>query len=202
MAQFCKENFYTDKSTLELAEALLGKVLVRVLPDGTLLKGIINETEAYTQEDPTSHSFRGLTQRNQSMFLGAGHAYIYFTYGMHFCLNISAEGKDRGCAVLVRSILPMQGILHMQKLRSSHSPALERRHFKGLCDGPAKLCQALSLAKKENGLCLWQAASPLYLEDAGHSGRVTQTQRIGVSKAKDYPWRFLLKLSPPPQASG
>ena len=176
-------SFFHNQSTLEIAQKLLGKVLVYHGPQG-LLKGIINETEAYSQDEPSCHAFQGKrTQRNEVMFWSAGHLYVYFTYGMHYCINIVTAETDRAEAVLIRSLIPLQGediMLHNRNGNKKH-----------LADGPAKLAQAYGLNKSHNGLNLLAKDSAIYLEDLGFLAVDTQqTTRVGIRKAVDLPWRF------------
>ncbi len=149
----------------ELAPALLGCLLSMESPDGTA-SGIIVETEAYTEDDPASHSHRGPTPRNRSMFARGGTAYVYFIYGMHSCFNVSAGPPGVGEAVLVRALEPCSGIDIMVRRRGGRSV--------GLADGPAKLCQALGITLEHDGLDLSRASGPgpglLVQEGGGREG--------------------------------
>lgn len=137
--------FY-DRDTLLVARELLGKRLVRVLR-GKRLSGIIVETEAYIgEEDKASHAARGRTLRNQVMYGPPGHAYIYFVYGMHYCLNVVAEREGFAAAVLLRALVPQEGDEDMLRRRSGRKDTL--------ADGPAKLCQALAIDRRLNGMDL------------------------------------------------
>ncbi len=176
-------SFFLHKSTLEIAQNLLGKVLVYHSPKG-LLKGLINETEAYSQDEPSCHAFQGKrTRRNEVMFWSAGHLYVYFTYGMHYCINVVTA--EAGCAeaVLIRSLIPLEGediMLHNRNGNKKH-----------LADGPAKLAQAYGLNKSHNGLNLLAKDARIYLEDLGFLPEgIQQTARIGIRKAVELPWRF------------
>ena len=186
---FLPRSFYTSRETLELGKSLLGKVLVRITST-EILSGVILETEAYTEEDESCHAFRGKkTKRNASMFLEAGHLYVYFTYGMHYCVNISAEKEGRGCGVLLRSLMPLEGVIQMKQNR-------KQDNIKNLCNGPAKLSQALEISLKENGLDLSKPKGKIYLRDDGiNVSNIEVTKRIGISKAKDKMWRFVATLS-------
>jgi len=181
--------FY-HRDTLRVARELLGKKLVRQV-NGLELSGMITETEAYCgSEDSACHAHRGKTQRNAVMFGSPGHAYVYFTYGMHYMLNLVTEEEENPCAVLIRAILPLTGIEEMEK----------RRKKKGalLTNGPAKLCQAMSIDKSLNGWDL-TLGSALWVENYRKfpDSKIITTPRIGIdyAKAKDRNalWRFLLK---------
>ena len=180
--------FY-HRDTLHVARELLGKKLVRQI--GRIkLSGMIVETEAYCgREDSACHAHRGKTQRNAVMFGKPGHAYVYFTYGMHYMLNLVTEREGSPCAVLIRAILPIDGIGEMEA----------RRKKKGaeLTNGPAKLCQALSIDKSLNGWDLTLGCE-LWVENYKKipAKSIITTPRIGIDYAKDEhknaPWRFLL----------
>ena len=142
--------------TLQVARTLIGKKLVRQI-NGLELAGMIVETEAYCGEsDSACHAHRGITPRNAVMFGEPGHAYVYFTYGMHYMLNLVTEAKGRPCAVLVRAIMPLTGVKEMEARR--------KRVGTQLTNGPAKLCQALSIDKSLNGWDLTRGKE-LWLEE-------------------------------------
>jgi DNA-3-methyladenine glycosylase len=177
-------------NTLRVARALLGKKLVRRI-NGLELSGMIAETEAYCgSEDSACHAHRGMTPRNSVMFGKPGHAYVYFTYGMHYMLNLVTEEEENPCAVLIRAIVPLDGIKEMEK----------RRKKKGalLTNGPAKLCQALSIDKSLNGWDL-TLGRELWAEDYKKipNSKVITTPRIGIDYAqkehREALWRFLVK---------
>ena len=181
--------FY-QRDTLQVARALLGKKLVRQI-NGLELSGMIVETEAYCGEaDSACHAHRGKTPRNAVMFGEPGHAYVYFTYGMHYMLNLVTEAEGRPCAVLVRAILPLAGIEEMEVCR--------KRKGAELTNGPAKLCQALSIDKSLNGWNL-TAGDELWVEDYKNipAKFITATPRIGINYAKEQHrkalWRFVVK---------
>jgi DNA-3-methyladenine glycosylase len=184
------QTFYR-RTTPMVARELLGCYLAHLEGDGQTI-GRIVETEAYLWNDPASHSFGGETSRNRVMFGPAGHAYIYFIYGMHYCFNIVTGGQP-GEAVLIRALEPVEGVARMAERRG-----MSKLHQ--LCNGPAKLVQALGITSAMNGapvfegvLQLWTADSlPGYSEDV----EVVQTTRIGIQKAKDLPLRFYVKDSP------
>ena len=181
--------FY-EHDTRQVARALLGKKLVRKI--GRIeLAGIIVETEAYCgEEDSACHAHRGKTPRNAVMFGKPGHAYVYFTYGMHYMLNLVTEEEGNPCAVLVRAILPLTGEKEMEF----------RRKIRGaqLANGPAKLCQALGINKSLNG---WDVTrgSKLWVENYKSipAQSVLTLPRIGINYAKEVHrkalWRFFVK---------
>ena len=161
-------------SAPEAAQALIGWT---VLVDG--VGGRIVETEAYDRADPASHSFRGPTARSAVMFGPGGHAYVYRSYGVHWCLNF-VVGEDPGSAVLIRALEPTQGVEVMTKRRGLADLRL-------LCAGPGRLCQALAVSGEHSGLAAHRA--PFDLGPGGVSD-VIAGPRIGISKAIEVPWRF------------
>jgi len=165
----------------EVALLLLGCILEREI-NGKVVRVRIVETEAYYQTDAASHSYKGQTQRTEVMFGKPGHLYVYFTYGMHYCCNIVTGEKGVGAAVLIRAVEPLEGEEVMQELRMVNG--------KNLTNGPAKLCQALGVNKTLNGHDLKQ--SPLKLIVQKPVKNFTQTERIGISQAKDVLWRFYI----------
>lgn len=181
-------DFYAQP-TLVVARRLLGARLVRIL-DGQRLAGIITETEAYVGEtDLGCHARAGRTQRNAVMFGPPGRAYVYFTYGMHWMLNLVTEREDFPAAVLVRAIQPVEGV-----------EVISARRAGGDTLGPAKLTQALGINRTQNGLALTDQASGLWLE-AGQpvsEAEVVTGPRIGLNTVpepwKSMPWRFLVKV--------
>jgi DNA-3-methyladenine glycosylase len=173
-----------------VAKELLGKVLVRRLGD-TRLEGIIVETEAYRgHDDAASHAYRGPTRRNQVMFGEPGHAYVYFTYGMHYCLNVTTEPLGQPGAVLIRAVQPIKGIAEMKKRRGTE-------HVKDLSNGPAKLTQAFVVDKALNGHDL-TSGERLYIIKPSHAERVrvSVTTRIGIRTSAEKPWRFFIEDNP------
>lgn len=159
-----------------VARQLIG---VTVLVDG--VGGRIVETEAYDGEDPASHSYSGPTDRNFAMFGPPAHAYVYRSYGIHWCLNFVCREEGHGAGVLIRALEPVTGIETMAERRST------RDHWL-LCSGPGKLCQALGVTRDLNGRSL--AAAPFELAPAPAGIDVVSGPRIGISKAVDVPWRF------------
>jgi DNA-3-methyladenine glycosylase len=164
-------------------------VLVRALPD-TSISGIIVETEAYRgKDDPASHAFKGKTPRNAVMFGPPGHAYVYFTYGFHYCLNVTTEKTGIPGAVLVRALQPVDGIGSMKKNRAMDD-------IFGLASGPGKLTQALGIDGRFNGEDL-VASKVLYLEKRKTGGfPVANTTRVGVTAGAEFRWRFYVEGSP------
>jgi DNA-3-methyladenine glycosylase len=177
-------SFYRRPS-LEVAPDLLGRTLARVLPDGTRLAGRIVEVEAYREDDPASHSFRGRTARTEVMFGPPGHLYVYFTYGVHFCMNVVAGEVGEGSAVLLRAAEPLEGLDRMAAHRGLTDPRL-------LCSGPGRLCQAFAVGRPQNGVDLVRGAEVRI--EAGTpvvAGQVLAGPRVGIRVATDRPWRFV-----------
>ncbi|MFH1336128.1 MAG: DNA-3-methyladenine glycosylase [Candidatus Zixiibacteriota bacterium] len=176
--------FY-DRPTLKVAKELLGKYLV-VKMNGEILSGKIVETEAYIgYKDPASHAYRGMTPRNSVMFGDPGYAYVYFTYGMHHCLNLVTEREGYPAAVLIRALEPTSGIESMKKRR-------KRKDLKDLTSGPAKLCQALGVDLKLNGTDL--CSEILYVEDRGETiEKIGSSSRIGITEENKRKWRFFIR---------
>jgi DNA-3-methyladenine glycosylase len=162
------------------AQNLLGWKLVHDAPEGRTA-GFIVETEAYTEADPASHTYGGKRLANAAMFEPAGTIYVYFTYGMHYCVNIVTGPKGHGEAVLLRALEPAEGIDIMMKRRGTDN-------LKNLCSGPAKLVQAMGITKLHGGTNLMDGA--LKLEPGFAPKSIVHTTRIGISKAIDQPWRF------------
>jgi len=186
MSRLARRFFARDPVTL--ARALLGQRLVRVLEDGTRLAGRIVETEAYLGvEDRASHSCGGRrTPRNAAMWGPAGHAYIYFIYGLHHCMNVVAEGAEQPSAVLIRALEPLEGLEAMRKHRAGKVHAA-RLGDTDLCSGPAKLAQALRLDRNLDGADLVHGEA-LFLERGAsvHRARIIATPRIGVDYAGEW----------------
>jgi DNA-3-methyladenine glycosylase len=177
-------SFYSQ-DTVKVAQEMLGKILVRKI-NGYIISGIIVETEAYRyKDDEASHSFGGMTERNKAMFGDVGKAYVYFTYGMHYCVNAVARSDEcKAGAVLLRSLVPHSGIDFMYKQRNTNE-------LSNLTNGPAKLAQALNITKKEYGQDLTKK-STLYIVDGipVKKSDIKIGPRIGISKASDKLWNF------------
>jgi DNA-3-methyladenine glycosylase len=178
-----------------LAKALLGQTLVRVLDDGTRLAGRIVEVEAYLGiPDLAAHTARGRrTPRNASMWRDGGHAYVYFTYGMHWCMNVVAEQPEVPTACLIRALEPVEGVAVMRRLRAGRI-APERLKETDLCSGPAKLAQALAIDRTLDGEDL-VLSRRLFIEPGERVGadRLVTATRIGVHYAQEWaakPLRF------------
>ena len=170
------------RSVHTVAPALLGATL---LVDG--VGGPIVEVEAYDGEDPASHGFRGRTPRNASMFGPPGHAYVYRSYGIHWCLNLVSEAEGRAAAVLLRALEPVEGLEQMRVRRGLDDTRL-------LCAGPGRLCQALGVTGEHDGLAL--DAPPFELHAPGEQVPIAVGSRIGISVATDSPWRYGIAGSP------
>jgi DNA-3-methyladenine glycosylase len=175
-------------ATEALARYLIGKVLVRELPEGRI-SGRIIETEAYPPGDAAGHAFGGLRPGNRSLFLAPGHAYVHFSYGVHYLLNISSEPAGEGGGVLLRALTPLEGIDFMARHRGLTSIA-------DLARGPGRLAQAMAIEKGFDGMDLC-AEGPLWLADAvGPVGEIGESVRIGISKETERRRRFFEKGNP------
>jgi DNA-3-methyladenine glycosylase len=182
-------SFYAQ-STLQVARQLLGKYLVRRHPDGKTV-GRIVETEAYVgPHDLACHAAKGRTARTEVMFGPPGHAYVYFIYGVYYCLNIVTEETGHASAVLIRAVEPVEGVELMERRRKTSE-------LRKLASGPGKLCLAMSIDKALNGVDM--RGNVLYVEDRGETRpKIVARPRIGVDYAgkwKDKPWRFLIRGS-------
>ena len=178
-------DFYRE-DTFSLVPKILGKMLVRRIGK-KIIAGRIVEIEAYVGNDPASHAANGLTERNKVMFEDGGISYVYFTYGMHFCFNIVTDRKGFPAALLVRALEPIAGIEEMMRRRRTDV-------VENLTNGPAKLCQALGIDRKLNGISL--DSRELSIEDDGFvlgGGDIESSTRIGIRVATDRRWRFFIK---------
>lgn len=180
-------SFYA-RDTIEVARDLIGKIIIRDI-DGIILAARIVETEAYPGKiDPASHAYRGKTERNSALFGPVGHAYVYFTYGIHYCLNfVSRVPESPAGGVLIRAVEPLLGIDHMYKNRK-----VQNLHL--LTNGPGKLTQALEIGPDFNHIDITKKG-PLYVLDAPEVSHeiVAVVTRIGISQAKEHLWRFYEK---------
>ena len=171
--------------TADLARFLLGKLVVRELPEG-VLSGRIVETEAYVVGDAANHANRGMTPRNRSMFLESGYAYVYLAYGVCFMLNVVSEEDGRGTAVLIRALEPLQGVAVMQTNRGTVK-------LRDLTRGPGRLTQALRIARALDGIDLC-APGEIWLADDGHPAcEPGVSVRIGITKDAHLPLRFYMR---------
>ena len=185
-----KRSFY-DRPALEVARDLLGCKLVRQ-QNSTRLAGLIMETEAYQgEEDLGCHASAGKTPRTSVMYGPPGHAYVYFTYGMHWLLNVVTSPEEMPAAVLIRAIHPVEGLSLMAENRPTHA------HKKGWTDGPAKLTQALAVNGEFNRVDLCSKESQLWIEDGQkiEDSHIQQTARVGLNSVPEpwqsIPWRFV-----------
>jgi DNA-3-methyladenine glycosylase len=149
--------------------------------------GTIVEVEAYDHEDPAAHGYRGRTARNAAMFGPPGHAYVYRSYGIHWCVNFVCEGVGIASAVLIRALMPTTGIAAMRRRRGVEAERL-------LCSGPGRLCQALGITREHDGLAL--DAPPFELRARTAVPEIVVGPRIGITRAAEQPWRYGLKGSP------
>ena len=174
--------------TASLARYLIGKIVVRELPEG-LASGRIVETEAYVIGDAAGHGYRGMTPRNRSLFLQRGHAYVYLAYGVAWMLNVSSEMPGTGAGVLIRALEPLEGIPIMQKNRGTE-------RLRDLARGPGRLAQAMRIDRRLDGLDLCRQ-SPLFLaRDARKAGDIGKSIRIGITKESHRLLRFYVRGSP------
>ncbi len=181
-------SFYLPSPEI-VARNLLGKLITRTL-NGERLTGRITEIEAYLGlDDPASHAFIGKTARNAVLFGPPGFSYVYFIYGVHYCLNFSCEPAGQPGGVLIRSLQPIEGLETMARLRGLPTSA----NPKLLCSGPGRLCEAMAITLAQNGLDVTRPRSPLrVLDDGFRPTSITATPRIGISKAVDRPLRFVI----------
>ena len=176
---------FFEQNTVVVARELIGYSLFYQTKQG-LCAGIVSETEAYTQEDPACHAYMGKkTKRNAMMFEKAGTVYIYLIYGMYYCLNIATESKGRGCAVLIRGLIPTIGIERMRENRTKNCA------LNAISNGPGKLMQAMGIHPNCLGKNIECPDSPLYFSRSKERClQISETTRIGISKAKENLWRF------------
>ena len=187
---------WDEPTAVAIAPQLLGWELVGPSAAGNSAAGNsaagrIVEVEAYEPHDPASHTFRGKTKRNATMFGPPGHLYSYLIYGMHVCANVVVGPPGRGAAVLIRALEPVEGVSAMIERRGSTAEL-------NLCSGPGKLCQALGISLDHDGLDLFDSESLVQLRppDQPLTERIVTGPRIGITKAVDQPWRFGLADSP------
>lgn len=177
--------FYRRPADL-LAPLLLNKLLAT--RDGRA--GRIVEVEAYAGDDPASHAFRGRTARNATMFGPAGHLYVYFTYGMHWCANAVCGQDGEGTAVLLRALEPLTGLDLMWQARP------RARSERELCSGPARLTQALGISGSQDGVDLARGAVRILEDDTPPPPDAVVTTRVGITRAVEVPWRWYVPGNP------
>jgi len=180
MARLLRKKFFA-RSVHEVAPELIGATL---LFKG--VGGVIVEVEAYHHTDPAAHSFNGRTERNAIMFGPAGYAYVYRSYGIHWCVNFVCERKGSASAVLIRALAPTLGLAAMRRRRGLAQEWL-------LCSGPGRLCEALGITGAHNGLVLDQPPFEIFARE--EDVEVAVGPRIGITKAMDHPWRYGLRGS-------
>lgn len=182
------KDFYMQPC-LKAAEELIGKLLVRI-KGRKLYSGIIVETEAYLgDKDAASHSYRGMTERNRHMFSEGGIAYVYFTYGNHYCMNAVMGKAGTAHAVLLRALEPVDGIKYMMKNRRTDN-------IYNLCSGPGKLAEALEIGPAQNGVSLFSKKLFISEPHEKRKHKITRTKRIGITKNADKLFRFIDAESP------
>jgi DNA-3-methyladenine glycosylase len=174
--------------TTALAAYLIGKLLVRELPEG-IVCGRIVETEAYPVGDAAGHAYPGMTRRNRALFRERGHAYVYLAYGISYMLNVSSEMPGVGAGILIRALEPLDGIAVMQ-----HNRGVE--HLRDLARGPGRLAAALRIDRRLDGLDLCRQGSLWLGRDEYQPGEIGQSTRIGITRDADRRLRFYLRGSP------
>jgi DNA-3-methyladenine glycosylase len=176
---------FFEQYTPNVAKGLIGCRLVR-MRDGERLAGVVVETEAYRgSADPASHAYRGKTDRNAVMFGPAGHAYVYFTMGAHYCLNVTTEPMGTPAAVLIRALEPREGIQKMVRNRGVNEVAR-------LASGPGNLTKALGIDRRDNGQDM-VTSSGLFFELGEQMGEIGESSRVGVTRGTSFRWRFYAK---------
>ncbi|MEO7717061.1 MAG: DNA-3-methyladenine glycosylase [Capsulimonas sp.] len=181
--------FYLEP-TLTVARRLLGQIVVRTLPGGERLSGIIVETEGYLVGDPACHAYRGKTLRNASMFGPPGHAYVYLSYGMHMMLNLVCQEEGVAEAVLVRALEPLEGVETMRSLRGGITNTIQ------LTNGPGKLGAAIALTRQEDdGVDVTDPKGRLQIIPGQivSDADIVDSQRIGITQGADLPWRYYIR---------
>lgn len=175
------EKEFFARNTVEVSRDIVGKVMEHTTPDG-VFSAIICEAEAYSQEEASCHAYKGKTKRNEAMFAEPGTIYLYYIYGKNICINFSTDVAGKGCAVLIRAAHPLKG----QELL----PSIKNK--KKLMDGPAKMVKQLKIPFDYYGQSVLDSNCPLRIYDEGYKPTdLKVTERIGISQAKDLPWRFV-----------
>lgn len=175
----------------KVAKELLGKFLVRKTGKN-ILAGRIVELEAYDgSTDRASHSYNGITKRNQVMFEGGGKLYVYFTYGMHFCANVVTGGLNEGKAILIRAVEPVEGI-EIMKFNRYGKKEIKSEKIQNICNGPAKVCSAFGIKREHNGMDL--TGEEIFITGSGRLKEelIKTSERIGIKKSVDLPWRYYI----------
>jgi DNA-3-methyladenine glycosylase len=179
---------YLPVDTTELAQYLMGKTLVHDFPTGRL-SGIIVEVEGYPPGDAAGHAFRGKTRSNQSLFLGRGYCYVYFTYGSSFMVNVTSEEPGVGAGVLLRALEPLQGVEMMQRFRKT-------MRMRDIARGPGRLAQAMQIDKRYDGVDLCAAGSLWLGTAARRTGPICSSRRIGLTREIHRKLRFFESGNP------
>ena len=181
---------FLERNVQTVARQLLGSYLHRILGTEELI-GRIVEVEAYHQSDPASHSYHGITERNKIMFGEAGFSYVYFTYGMHFCMNVVTGFPGTGEAILFRALEPISGTKGMFRRRK------KAKNERDLLSGPAKICEALGIKREQNGIDLI-TSDELFLTrgSLNTAEKIGVTTRVGISVGVDKDWRFFIQDNP------
>ncbi len=191
-------DFYLQ-DTLSAARALLGKRLVRRFPDGEVAVVRIVETEAYTHDDPACHAYKGITERNRTMFGPPGYAYVYLNYGIHWCLNAVTAPQGVAEAVLIRAIEPGESALRLIRNYFGEQEAdTITLTDKRIGAGPGRLTRALVVNRTLDGADLTDERGPLFIAQGDDipDDDVVTTTRIGITRGADFPWRFYVRSSP------
>ena len=189
-----KKSFY-QRELLTVARDLLGKVMIKVNSDN-ILSGRIVEVEAYHGDfDQASHSYGGITKRNEIMFQEGGYLYVYFTYGAHHCCNVVTGRKGEGTAVLIRAVEPVSGIETMIKNRFDIKVKKENEIF-NLTSGPGKVCEAFGINRSHSGIDI--TGEKIFILEAERikEKEIGISKRIGITKSTDLLWRFFIKNNP------
>src|SRR5580692_398888 len=174
--------------TVALARYLIGKIVVRELPEG-IASGRIVETEAYVVGDAAGHGYRGMTPRNRTLFLERGHAYVYLAYGISYMLNVSSDAPGIGTGVLIRALEPLEGISIMQNNRGTE-------RLLDLARGPGRLAMALRIDRSLDGVDLCRKGELWLRHDDREAGDIGESIRIGISRDADRVLRFYVRNSP------
>ena len=174
--------------TAALARSLIGRALVRELPEG-VVSGRIVETEAYIVGDAAGHAYRGMTARNRSLFLERGHAYVYLAYGVSYMLNVSSDAPGIGAGALIRALEPLEGV-EIMRLNRGVAP------LRDLARGPGRLAAALRIDRRLDGIDLCKEGSLWLARDDHEPGEIGRSVRIGITKDADRLLRFYLRASP------